>query len=112
MHLPEQVHSQPVDLRTGKLGPPPPQREGFLYVMTELHIRLFAGLPGTLFLGAMDLLFVIAIVSGVVIYAPFMRKLDFGPVRKDRSARLKWLDLHNLLGIVTTTWLLLVGALW
>ena len=58
----------------------------------------------------MALLLVGSIVSGVVLYGPFMRKLSFGVVRKDRSRRLTWLDLHNLLGIVTVAWLLVVGA--
>src|SRR5690606_193413 len=40
----------------------------------------------------------------------FMKKLKFGTVRDQRSSRLKWLDLHNLLGIVTLSWLLVVGA--
>src|SRR5256885_17190657 len=72
----------------------------FRSVMFKLHVDLFAGLPGKLFLGFMGLLLLIAIVSGVVLYAPFMRKLDFGTVRRTRQPRLKWLDLHNLLGIV------------
>ena len=38
-----------------------------------------------------------------------MRKLDFGTVRRERSSRLKWLDLHNLLGVVTLVWALVVG---
>ena len=38
-----------------------------------------------------------------------MKKLDFGTVRYNRSRRLKWLDLHNLLGIVIAAWLLVVG---
>src|SRR3546814_12288941 len=58
----------------------------------------------------MGLLFVVAIVSGVVLYAPFMQRLDFGTVRRDRSRRLKWLDLHNLLGAVTVVWAPVVGA--
>ena len=84
--------------------------EGFMWVMFKLHVDLFAGLPGKLFLGFMGLLLLVAIVSGVVLYAPFMRKLDFGTVRRDRTARVKWLDLHNLLGIVTLVWLFVVGA--
>jgi uncharacterized iron-regulated membrane protein len=58
-----------------------------------------------LFLGFMGLLLLLAIISGVVLYAPFMRKLAFGTVRADRSRRVRWLDLHNLLGIVTVVWL-------
>src|SRR3546814_9287943 len=57
----------------------------------------------------MGVLFTIAIISGVVLYRPFMTKLPFGMVRRDRSRRLKWLDLHNLLGIGTAGWLLVVG---
>src|SRR3546814_12748036 len=57
----------------------------------------------------MGLLFVVAIITGVAVYGPLMRKLDFGTVRRQRSSRVKWLDLHNLLGIVTLTWALAVG---
>lgn len=82
----------------------------FLQLMLTLHRDLFAGLPGELFLGGMALLFIAAIVSGIAIYGPFMRKLDFGTVRLARSRRLKWLDLHNLLGVVTLGWAFVVGA--
>ncbi|MBX3586999.1 MAG: PepSY domain-containing protein [Ramlibacter sp.] len=99
-----------VDARTAQALPSPRLDEGFMWVMLRLHVDLFAGLPGKLFLGLMGLLLLVAIVSGVVLYAPFMRKLDFGEVRRERSARVKWLDLHNLLGIVTLVWALVVGA--
>jgi uncharacterized iron-regulated membrane protein len=45
----------------------------------------------------------------VVLYAPFMRRLEFGTLRTGRSRHTMWLDLHNLLGIVTVTWLLAVS---
>ena len=98
-----------VDARTAKVLAEPKFNEGFMYVMFKLHVDLFADLPGKLFLGLMGLLLVLAIVSGVVLYAPFMRKLDFGTVRRERTPRIKWLDLHNLLGIVTLVWALVVG---
>ena len=31
-------------------------------------------------------------------------------MRRDRSTRVKWLDLHNLLGIVTLVWAFVVGG--
>lgn len=99
-----------IDARTAELLAQPRFDQGFMWVMFKLHVDLFAGLPGKLFLGFMGLLLLIAIVSGVVLYAPFMRKLDFGTVRRTRQPRLKWLDLHNLLGIVTLVWLFVVGA--
>ncbi|MBO9651962.1 MAG: PepSY domain-containing protein [Variovorax sp.] len=99
-----------VDARTAQVLGQPPTDEGFMYIMLKLHVDLFAGLPGKLFLGFMGLLLLVAIVSGVVLYSPFMRKLDFGTVRRERRPRVKWLDLHNLLGIVTLVWASTVGA--
>ncbi|TJZ65378.1 PepSY-associated TM helix domain-containing protein [Chitiniphilus eburneus] len=106
----DDFRSVAVDARTGAVLAQPRFDEGFMWVMFKLHVDLFAGLAGKLFLGLMGLLLLVAVVSGVVLYAPFMRKLDFGTVRRDRRPRLKWLDLHNLLGIVTLVWLFVVGA--
>lgn len=83
--------------------------DGFMHFMFQLHVDMFLGLPGMLFLGLMGLLFFVATVSGVVLYAPFMRKLAFGTLRTTRSTRVKWLDYHNLLGIVTLAWVSVVG---
>jgi uncharacterized iron-regulated membrane protein len=82
---------------------------GFMDLMLRLHVDMFAGLPGQLFLGLMGLLFLAAIVSGVVLYGPFTKKLEFGEVRRTRKPLIKWLDLHNLLGIVTVAWAVVVG---
>lgn len=99
-----------VDARTGTVLGQPQLDSGFMHIMFSLHVDLFAGLPGMLFLGFMGMLLLVAIVSGVALYGPFMKKLEFGTVRAARSSRLKWLDLHNLLGIVTLAWLLVVGT--
>lgn len=106
----EDFKSVAVDARTGVVLAQPKFDEGFMYVMFKLHVDLFAGLPGKLFLGFMGFLLLVAIVSGVVLYSPFMRKLDFGTVRREKRPRLKWLDLHNLLGVVTLVWLFVVGS--
>lgn len=106
-------HAVRMDGHTGDVlldGPPYTEDKfSFMGIMLALHVDLFAGLPGELFLGFMGLLFCVAIVSGVVLYGPFMKKLEFGTVRATRSTRLKWLDLHNLLGIVTLVWAFVVG---
>jgi len=98
------------DARTGAFLHAPPVNEGLINLLLKLHVEMLAGLPGTLFLGAMGLLFVASVLSGVVVYGPFMRKLPFGAVRREKRARLVWLDLHNLLGIVTVLWVLVVGV--
>jgi uncharacterized iron-regulated membrane protein len=99
----------PFDARSGERLQAPPMNEGVMYFLFELHSSLLLGLPGKLLLGVIGLIFIAAIVSGVVVYAPFMRKLAFGTVRKDRSKRIQWLDTHNMIGIVTTAWVSVVG---
>lgn len=98
-----------LDRSTGQvLGPAP--SGGFMDFVLQLHTDLFFGLPGMLFLGVMGAFFLIALISGVVLYAPFMRRLPFGTLRTERSERVKNLDRHNLLGIVAFGWMLVVGA--
>ena len=80
---------------------------GFLFL---LHAELYAGFGGTLFLGVMTMVFLAAIVSGVVLYAPFMRNRAFAVVRVAKGPRARWLDLHNALGIVLLVWTLVVSA--
>ena len=99
---------QTLDRRTG--DPVAARRDGVTAFLLRLHTDMLLGLKGELFLGAMGMLFVAAIASGVVLYAPFMRKLRFGTLRTGRSTRLIWLDTHNLLGIVALAWMTVVGA--
>ena len=98
-----------VDKRTAEVVGEPDLGSGLMYVLLKLHVDMFAGLPGKLFLGVMGMLFVVAVVSGVVVYAPYMGRQAFATVRT-RSTRLRWFDLHNVLGIVTVAWALVVGA--
>ncbi|MBB3034875.1 PepSY-associated TM helix domain-containing protein [Alteriqipengyuania lutimaris] len=96
------------DRATGaSLGPAP--TGGVMETILHLHTDMLLGLPGMLFLGVMGLSFVVALVSGTVLYAPFMRKLRFGTLRLERSKRVGRLDQHNLLGIVILAWALVIG---
>ena len=102
---------QHFDRSTGQqVGMEAESEGGVMHFLLQLHTDMFLGLPGMLFLGAMGLMFTIALISGVVLYAPFMRRLDFGTLRTSRSRRLKWFDYHNLLGVVALAWMLVVGV--
>ena len=97
------------DRLTGRsLGPV--EGGGVMETILALHVDMLLGLPGMLFLGVMGILFLIALVSGVVLYAPFMQRLRFGTLRRGRSKRVRRLDEHNLLGAATLGWALVVGA--
>lgn len=107
---PNSSHTFMLDARSGEAVEMPAANGGLLMVILRLHVDMFAGLLGKLLLAFMGLLFVVAIISGVVLYAPFMRRLKFAEVRRDKATRTRWLDLHNLIGIVTLTWALVVGV--
>ena len=98
-----------VDAHTADYLDTPDFTRRFTYIMFKLHVDLFAGLPGKLFLGLMGILFCVAIISGIVVYAPSMRKLQFGTYRRDRNRVVRWLDVHNLAGVVLVMWTLVVG---
>lgn len=101
------MHFQSLDRRTGAVLPA--RGGGVMDTVLELHTDLMLGLPAELMLGFMGLLFAAALVSGVVLYAPFMTRLPFGTVRREKSARVRRLDRHNLLGVVTLAWAIVVG---
>lgn len=98
-----------LDRATGApLGPAP--AGGVMDTVLDLHTDMLLGLPGMLLLGVMSLSFVLALVSGAVLYAPFMRKLDFATLRGPRNRRARTLDQHNFLGVVALAWMLVIGA--
>jgi len=100
-----------IDAHTGQiLGVEKDYSSPVMAFILKLHTDLFAGQVGSYFLLFIGLTFLLAIVSGIVVYGPFMRRLDFGTVRRRQGSRVRWLDLHNLMGIVITAWLLVVGA--
>ena len=98
------------DSRTAELIGEDAQQGGVMHAIRIIHRDMFLGLPGELFLGVMGLLFVVAVISGLVLYAPFMRRLEFGAVRRGGALRVKWLDMHNLIGAVTLVWVTAVGV--
>ena len=98
-----------LDRDTGVILAAKPAKITFVQILLAFHRELLLGLPGMILLGIMGLLFILSLISGVILYAPFTRRLRFGEVRTDRSHRTYWLDLHNLLGIVALAWMSVVG---
>jgi uncharacterized iron-regulated membrane protein len=98
------------DAHSGRLLEIPRDHFDLIDFLLRLHMEIFLGLPGELTMGVMALTFVLSLLSGALVYGPFMRRLEFGTYRRDGPKRTRWFDLHNLLGIVTLTWALVVGA--
>lgn len=88
----------------------PVARQGldFLEGVKGLHYNLLAGAAGEFILAVMSLLFLVALLSGMVLYGPFSKMLPFGSIRKHGVPRHKWMDLHKLLGVVVLIWITVV----
>ncbi|SAL68108.1 PepSY-associated TM helix family protein [Caballeronia terrestris] len=107
---PDDTLSTVVDGRTAQALGLPPGKGSLKFVLLKLHVDMFAGLAGKLFLGAMGVMFLAAVVSGVVVYMPFWRKVGLGRVRLKKKRRIVWLDWHNALGMLTLVWAIIVGG--
>lgn len=96
------------DLSTGKLigyEDPGKTLTGFLL---ELHAQWFLGPAGELIGAVIALLVLLSLLSGIVVYAPYVRRVALGLVRRGRGARVLQIDLHNLIGVVVLGWALVV----
>ncbi|MBP2638666.1 MAG: PepSY-associated region [Firmicutes bacterium] len=85
------------------------QGSDFLEGVKGLHYNLLAGAAGELILAVMGLLFLVALLSGMMLYGPFSKRLPFGTIRKLGSPRHKWMDLHKFLGVVVLIWITVVS---
>ena len=83
---------------------------GPMETILTLHSQLFVGPWGPLVLGVPAILFIVALVSGIVVYGPFARRRPFGDIRRHRSKATRWLDLHNVAGAAILAWALVVGV--
>ena len=78
-----------------------PWRNGFVDFVYDLHYT--AGLPrmfGTYLFGVVSILYGLALVSGVVLYAPAFLK-DLFALRIGRNVKRMWQDAHNVIGILS-----------
>jgi uncharacterized iron-regulated membrane protein len=104
------AHALVYDLRSGEKLAAYDPRSTFTGVVFRLHANLLLGLPGELFIGAVGIGFFIALITGAVVYGPFMKRAIFGVVRRGQGCRLLHADLHNLAGIAILGWCSVVAA--
>ncbi|MGN7998956.1 PepSY-associated TM helix domain-containing protein [Sphingomonas sp. 22176] len=109
MAAPGEFRGAVIDLRDGAVLAERRLGSRMTDVIHAIHEDLILGLPGSLLLCLMGLLFVLALVSGVVLYAPFMRNLPFATIRIEGAKRTKRLDTHNFVGVVVLAWTSVVG---
>lgn len=68
------------------------------HFILHLHADLFLGMMGTIFLGFVGILFLLSTLTGMVIYAPFMKAAFFGAFSPRKGWRRGAADLHKWIG--------------
>ncbi|MFT4047733.1 MAG: PepSY-associated TM helix domain-containing protein [Solimonas sp.] len=82
----------------------------FTGLLLELHAQWFLGPVGEVIGALIALLVFLSLVSGLVVYAPYVKRIAFGVLRRGKGARLLQLDLHNFIGAIVLGWALVVTA--
>lgn len=80
------------------------------HFILHLHADLFLGFLGVVFLGFISILFLLSTVSGIIIYAPFMKQAAFGALRLDRGLRRASADIHKLVGASALVFNLIIAV--
>lgn len=80
----------------------------FMNFAYRMHVDMYLGSFGRDLFGFMCGLSVAAVVSGLWLYAPFMKTIPFGLIRSSHR-RIYWMDWHKLLGIMTLSWTVLLS---
>ncbi|WP_454763718.1 PepSY-associated TM helix domain-containing protein [Cupriavidus campinensis] len=66
--------------------------------LNALHYSLGLGLNGMYFMGVISVLYGLALVSGVLLHLPRLKK-DLFAVRPGRNLKRFWMDAHNVIGL-------------
>ncbi|AVA33472.1 putative iron-regulated membrane protein [Cupriavidus metallidurans] len=66
--------------------------------LNALHYSLGLGMNGMYFMGVISILYGLALVSGVLLHLPRLKK-DLFAVRPGRNLKRFWMDTHNVLGL-------------
>lgn len=66
--------------------------------LNSLHYSLGLGMNGMYFMGIISVLYGLALVSGVILHLPRLKK-DLFAVRPGRNLKRFWMDAHNVIGL-------------
>ncbi len=88
-------------------GEPMPTRQSAGgHFFTHFHADLWLGRPGRWIVGAAGIFMLAALVSGLLIHHRIFK--DFFTMRPQSGKRRAWLDIHNLFGIATLPFMLMI----
>lgn len=102
---PRQLHEATLDAASGRALRERATQGGHFF--TEFHAELLAGSAGKWIVGAAGVVMLAALVSGILAHHRLLR--DFFVFRPWANRRRAWLDAHNLAGVATLPFLLMIS---
>ena len=81
----------------------------FGHYIRHIHVRLFNGLLGRIWVGVGGLALLISTITGILIYGNFMKRQFFGAIR-NKSLKLKSADYHKVIGMTTLLFNLMIAV--
>ena len=86
-----------------------PAISSFVHTIHVLHTRLGLESGGVAALAFVCTLILVSLISGIILYGPFMRGSSFGEIRSFPAHR-KWMDIHKMTGMLTGMWAVVLTA--
>ncbi|MEM6813690.1 MAG: PepSY-associated TM helix domain-containing protein [Bacteroidota bacterium] len=80
----------------------------FGHYIRHIHVRLFNGILGRIWVGFGGLALLISTITGILIYGEFMKRQFFGAIR-NKNLKLKSADYHKIIGITTLLFNLMIA---
>ena len=85
------------------------QQNSLANYMRQMHVRLYEGNWGRQLVGLGGIALFVLAVTGLLIYADFMKKQPYPKLRKGRGLRILLADWHKLLGITALAFNLVIA---
>lgn len=86
-----------------------PAVSSFVHTIHVLHTRLGLENGGVALLALVCTLILVSLLSGIILYGPFMKGSSFGEIRSFPAHR-KWMDIHKMTGMLTGMWAVVLTA--
>ncbi len=85
------------------------QQNSLANYMRQMHVRLYEGNWGRQLVGLGGVALIVLAVTGLLIYADFMKRQSYPKLRKGRGLRILLADWHKLLGITALAFNLVIA---
>lgn len=79
------------------------QQNSFVNYLRQIHVRLYEGVWGRQLVGLGGVALLVVTVTGLFIYAGFMKKQPYPKIRQGKGWRILMADWHKILGISALT---------